>query len=84
MFKENCYDDWIKRRADYEVELKNLDRVRKEIETCNSDIKKSFDSLLQARKSLADDRNKFIDNIIGDNKYVRMKCIPFADVRGME
>ena len=84
VFKENCYDDWIKRRADYEVELKNLDRVRKEIETCNSDIKKSFDSLLQARKSLADDRNKFIDNIIGDNKYVRMKCIPFADVRGME
>lgn len=84
VFKENCYDDWIKRRADYEVELKNLDRVRKEIEMCNNDIKKSFDSLLQARKSLANDRNKFIDNIIGDNKYVRMKCIPFADVRGME
>ena len=84
VFKENCYDDWIKRRADYETELKDLDRVRKEIETCNNDIKKSFDSLLQARKSLAEDRNKFIDNIIGDNKYVRMKCIPFADVRGME
>ena len=84
VFKENCYDDWIKRRANYEAELKDLDRTRKEIEVYNTGIKESFDSLVQARKSLADDRNKFIENIVGDNKYVRMKCIPFADVRKME
>lgn len=84
VFKEDCYDDWIKRRADYETELKDLDRIRKDIEVCDNDIKKAFDSLVQARKSLANDRNKFIDNIIGDNKYVRMKCIPFADVRRLE
>ena len=84
VFKENCYDDWIKRRANYEAELKDLDRIRREIEVCNNGIKKSSDLLVQVRTSLADDRNKFIDNIIGDNKYVRMKCIPFADVRRME
>ena len=84
VFKENCYDDWIKRRANYEAELKDLDRIRKEIEVYSNDIKKTFELLLQMRKSLADDRNKFIDNIIGDNKYVRMKCIPFANVKEME
>ena len=84
VFKEDCYDDWIKRRADYETELKDLDRIRKDIEVCDNDIKKAFDSLVQARKSLANDRNKFIGNIIGDNKYVRMKCIPFADVRRLD
>lgn len=73
------YETWLTQRNEINTQLEELETVQTNLtskkEQCDTSLKK----LYVLRRRLQRKRQKFIQNVIGGNRYVKMKLLPFAN-----
>tara|TARA_R110001592_G_scaffold280193_2_gene547562 strand:- start:489 stop:3209 length:2721 start_codon:yes stop_codon:yes gene_type:complete len=83
-FNPEQYDLWLKTRNNINEKLGKVENFKSERDSKKIEAQRSFRRLYRLRRELQSARSKFIDDVVGENKYVRMKLIPFANTKNIE
>ena len=83
-FSISQYGEWVQQRNQFQVQLKNLESVRKELKFTEEQIKEFQGEFKNLRDELFRKRKEFLDSIIGENAYVRMELVQYGDVSTLE
>ncbi|MBQ8706577.1 MAG: AAA family ATPase [Succinivibrionaceae bacterium] len=78
------FNESIRRRSLLSQKFKELEHKKHRIPAIDSEIELISDSLIELRSELFSKRKNFIENIIKNNKYVRMNLIPFGNFSSAE
>ncbi|MEH6396537.1 TrlF family AAA-like ATPase [Pseudoalteromonas sp.] len=78
------YEIWLTQRNEINTQLEELETVQVDLTTKKSQRDKSLKKLYILRRRLQRKRQKFIQNVIGGNRYVKMKLLPFANKSNVE
>jgi DNA repair exonuclease SbcCD ATPase subunit len=78
------YGKWVQQRNELQQKLNKIDSVKKEKELLEREIEDKLNGLLALRTELFTKRNKFLNEVIENNKYVRMDLVQFGDVSSLE
>ncbi len=80
----SLYGEWVQQRGQLQRKLKNLDFIRKEVEHTEKQLGESLVKLQALRLELLEKRRNFLNEVIGDNSFVRMELIKYGDVSTLE
>ncbi len=80
----SLYGEWVQKRNHLVTQLKNLDAIRTEAESTETQITESLSILQSLRGELLEKRRRFIQSVIGENTYVRMDLVPYGDMSSVE
>lgn len=80
----SLYGEWVQQCNQLQQQLKQLDSVRKETEYTEKQIIESLAKLQDLRAELIEKRRSFLNNVIGENAFVRMELIQYGDVSTLE
>ena len=83
-FSISLYGEWVQLRNNILYQLKNLDNINNERNNTQKQINNTFNELYNLRIELYEKRKKFINKVIGNNKYVHMSLVLFGDVSTLE
>ncbi|MEO5346161.1 MAG: hypothetical protein H7834_07255 [Magnetococcus sp. YQC-9] len=78
------YGKWTQQRQTLQQEFNRMESIIKEIHKAEKDAQATLARLLELRAELLNRRNRFLEDTIGQNKYVRMELVPFGDVSSVE
>ncbi len=78
------YGKWVQEKNSLQRKLDQLVSIKKEKEKVEQQAEEKRIYLLAMRNDLLERREKFINKVIGNNKYVRMNLVQFGDVSGLE
>ncbi|ORP18303.1 histidinol phosphatase [Vibrio paracholerae] len=78
------YENWLNQRNDINSKLDELNTAEANLTVKISQRNKSLNKLFILRRRLQRSRQKFIQNVIGGNRYVKMKILPFANKTAIE
>ncbi|OUS23568.1 histidinol phosphatase [Thalassotalea sp. 42_200_T64] len=78
------YEAWLSSRNDLNEKIAALNDVESQLVVKKQLRSSSLRKLYLYRRTLQKNRQKFIRNVIGNNKYVRMSLIPFSNKVGVE
>jgi energy-coupling factor transporter ATP-binding protein EcfA2 len=78
------YEIWLNQRNDINSKLEELDTVQANLRVKIAQRDKSLNKLYILRRRLQRKRQKFIQTVIGGNRYVKMKILPFANKNAIE
>lgn len=73
------YEAWLTQRNEINTQLEELETVQANLTSKEALRESSLKRLYILRRRLQIRRQKFIQNVIGGNRYVRMKLLPFAN-----
>lgn len=78
------YEAWLAQRNEINSQLDDLEIEQSTLTSKKDQCKKSLRNLYKLRRKLQKNRQQFIQNIIGGNRYVRMKLLPFENKTKIE
>lgn len=78
------YEAWLTQRNELNEKIEALNNVEAQLEEKKLQRDISLKKLYIYRRTLQKNRQKFIRNVIGDNKYVRMSLLPFSSKVNVE
>jgi energy-coupling factor transporter ATP-binding protein EcfA2 len=73
-----AYGELVQRRQTIEQRLKNLDDRKKQVAELKTQASTSFQHLLEIRRKITESRKTFLDNVLRDNQYVRIRVVPYG------
>lgn len=73
-----AYGEFVQRRQTIEERLKDLDDRKKQIAELAKQAATSLQQLLEIRRKITESRKAFLDNVLRDNVYVRIKVMPYG------
>lgn len=68
----------VERRQHILGQLKQLDERRQELDTLRSEAQTTLQDLTEMRRQLSGRRRKFLDDVLRDNKYVRIRLLAYG------
>lgn len=74
----NEYGRLVQRRAHLAKRLSDLEGERRALQEIAGQAEESLGRLAALRKDLTDRRTRFLEEVLGSNRYVRMAVIPFG------
>lgn len=83
-FDPELYGRWVAERSQLASEVAKLDSVKHEQEQVLAGIKNALSDFITLREELLNKRKGFIESVIGNNEYVRMTMLQFADMSTLE
>jgi energy-coupling factor transporter ATP-binding protein EcfA2 len=78
------YEAWLTQRNDINTQLDELEKVESNLVSKKDKCNKSLKKLYVLRRRLQSKRQKFIQKVIGGNRYVKMELLPFANKSQIE
>jgi len=78
------YESWLTQRNEVNTQLEDLETVQTNLISKKTQCDKSLKKLYVLRRRLQSKRQKFIQKVIGKNRYVKMKLLPFANKTKIE
>ncbi|EPA1954180.1 TrlF family AAA-like ATPase [Vibrio alginolyticus] len=78
------YESWLTQRNEINIQLEELETVQSNLDIRQDHCDKSLRKLYVLRRRLQLKRQKFIKKVIGKNRYVKMKLLPFANTTTIE
>jgi energy-coupling factor transporter ATP-binding protein EcfA2 len=78
------YELWLEQRNEINNQLDELETVQTNLNSKKNQCKTSFKKLYVLRRRLQVKRKKFIQKVIGGNRYVKMQLLPFANKSTIE
>jgi hypothetical protein len=79
------YDRWIQEKQRLESELKKLDLIQQESDELTEKYSAQWQAIVHARNLITEKRQKFLNEVLAQNDFVRIELIPFgSDVRDVE
>jgi len=73
-----AYGELVQRRQSIEKRLKGLDDRKKQIEEIRKQADKHLQRLLEIRRELTESRRKFLNDVLSENRYVKIQVIPYG------
>ncbi len=73
-----AYGELVQRRQSIEQRLKELDERKKQIEEIKKQAETQMLRLLKIRRELTESRRKFLNGILSENRYVRIRVVPYG------
>lgn len=73
-----AYGKLLQRRQDLEDRLKAFDERRRRMESIRRDAEASLRRLLELRRELTNRRINFLQKVLQDNPYVRIRVVPYG------
>jgi len=73
-----AYGEFVQRRQLIEQRLKELNERKKQVEILNKQADAHLQRLTAIRRDLTEARRKFLNNILGENHYVRIEVVPYG------
>jgi energy-coupling factor transporter ATP-binding protein EcfA2 len=74
----NAYGEYVQRRQTLEQRLKNMDDRKTQVAVILSQIEVILSRLLNLRRQITASRKQFLDQVLSDNKYVRIGVVPYG------
>jgi predicted ATPase len=71
------YGEFVQRRQAIERRLKELDDRKKQVEELRKQSDTHLQQLLELRRELTESRRKFLNDVLSDNRYVRITITPY-------
>ncbi|MDW2113174.1 histidinol phosphatase [Vibrio sp. 1731] len=78
------YESWLTQRNEINTQLEELETVQTNLDIKKDQCDKSLRKLYVLRRRLQIKRQKFIRKVIGGNRYVKMKLLPFSNKTTIE
>jgi len=73
-----AYGELVQRRQTIEQRLKDLSDRRNQVEKLREDANASLERLGRIRRELTESRRSFLENVLKDNRYVRIQVVPYG------
>jgi len=73
-----AYGELVQRRQSIEQRLKELDERKKQIEEIRKQAETCLQRLLEIRRELTESRRRFLKGILRENRYVRIRLVPYG------
>jgi len=80
----NAYGQLVTRRQEIEKRLKEFDGRKKQAADLESEANTSLNNLLALRRELTRLRTDFLDTVLGGNKYVDIRVVPYGAREAVE
>lgn len=78
------YESWLTQRNEVNIQLEELETLQTNLDIKTAQCDKSLRKLYVLRRRLQIKRQNFIKKVIGENRYVKMKLLPFANTTTIE
>ncbi|EOD77257.1 PHP domain protein [Grimontia indica] len=78
------YEGWLAQRNEINTQLENLEKIQTNLTSKEKQRDSSLKKLYVLRRRLQIKRKNFIQKVIGGNRYVKMKILPFANKSKIE
>ncbi|HED14670.1 MAG TPA: hypothetical protein ENI62_13630 [Gammaproteobacteria bacterium] len=72
------YGELVQRRQAIEQRLKELDERKKQVQDFKEQADAHLQRLLGIRRELTESRRKFLNDVLSENRYVRIKVVPYG------
>ena len=73
-----AYGELVQRRQAIEQRLKELDERKKQVEELKKQAETCLQRLLEIRRELTESRRKFLNDVLRENRYVKIQVIPYG------
>lgn len=73
-----AYGEFVQRRQAIEQRLKDFDERKKQVEALQEQAKACLQRLVTVRRELTEFRRKFLNDVLSDNRYVRIQVVPYG------
>ncbi len=73
-----AYGEFVQRRQAIEQRLKGLDERKKQVERLKEQAEAHLQRLVEIRRELTESRRKFLNDILSENRYVRIQVVPYG------
>ena len=80
----SLYGQWILQRDQLQQQMEKIKQLKKEEKDVVASIEKVNKEFIELNKESFDKREKFIKEVIGQNRYVKMELIPYGDSSTVE
>ncbi len=72
-----AYGEFVQRRQTIEQQLKELDERKKQVEELKEQADAHLQRLVGIRRELTESRRKFLNDVLSENRYVRIQVVPY-------
>ena len=79
-----AYGELVQRRQTIEQRLKELAERKKQVAELKEQANESLQRLLEIRKALTISRRKFLENVLSENRFVKIQVIPYGSKETVE
>lgn len=73
-----AYGEFVQRRQAIEQRLKGLEERKKQVERLKEQAGAHFQRLVEIRRELTESRRKFLNDVLSENRYVRIQVVPYG------
>ncbi len=73
-----AYGEFVQRRQAIEQRLKELDERKKHVEKLKEQAGARLHRLVEIRRELTEFRRKFLNDVLSENRYVRIQVLPYG------
>ncbi len=73
-----AYGEFVQRRQVIEQRLKELDERKKQVEELKEQADTHLQRLVKIRRELTESRRKFLNDVLSENRYVRIQVVPYG------
>ena len=73
-----AYGEFVQRRQTIEQRIKELGERKRQVDELKKQADASLQRLLEIRRELTGSRRRFLDDVLKDNRYVRIQVIPYG------
>lgn len=73
-----AYGELVQRRQTIEQRLKELDERRKQVDELRKQATATLEQIIKIRRELTEARGAFLDEVLKNNRYVRIKVMPYG------
>lgn len=73
-----AYGELVQRRQSIEQRLKDLDERKGQIEKIRTQANSHLQRLLEIRRELTETRRRFLNGVLGENRYVKIQVVPYG------
>lgn len=80
----SVYGELVKRRQEVESRLAEIRRSREELDGIRKQANDCLDRLLRLRQNLTSRRKDFIESVLAQNPYVRIRVVPYGAREAVE
>lgn len=79
-----AYGELVQRRQTIEQRLKELEERKQQVAELKKQADESLKRLLEIRKELTGSRRKFLKNVLSENRFVKIRVIPYGSRETVE
>jgi DNA repair exonuclease SbcCD ATPase subunit len=73
-----AYGEFVQRRQAIEQRLKELDERKKQVQELKEQAGAHLHRLVKIRRELTESRRKFLNDVLSENRYVRIQVVPYG------